>query len=233
MVLKAVLFDFNGVIIKDEFIHQELIADILIGENLRPDSYDFQRFCVGKSDRVCLRDILQCRGRMVSEEYLTKLINRKTQIYQQKLAQLDSLPLYPGLSEFLAFLQQQQLIIGLVTGALKQEVELVLQKAAIESYFSLIVSGDELISSKPEPDIYLLALAKINQQYPDLDLKPNQCLVIEDSYVGIEAAKKAEMQVVGISHSHPLHMLQRRADWTVDYLADIEIERVNQVLSQS
>ena len=233
MGLKAVLFDFNGVIINDESIQQELIADILLSENLRPDSYDFQRFCVGRSDRACLQDILQCRGRIVSEEYLTKLINRKTQIYQQKLTQLESLPLYPGLSEFLTSLQQQQLIIGLVTGALKSEVELVLDKADIGSYFSFIVSGDELTSSKPEPDIYLLALEKINQQHPDLDLKPDQCLAIENSYVGIEAAKKAGMQVVGISHSHPLHMLQRRANWTVDYLADIELERVDQTLSQA
>ena len=233
MVLKAVFLDFRGIIINDESIHQELVADILLEENLRPDNYDFQRFCLGKSDRSCLKNVLECRGRIVSQEYLTKLINRKSQNYQQKLSQLDSLPLYSGLSEFLNSLQQQQLIIGLVTGALKQEAQFVLDKAGIADYFSLIVSEDDSVVGRPEPDSYLLAVTKINQQNPDLDLKTSQCLVIEDTYAGIEAGKKAKMQVVGISHTHPLHMLQRRANWTVDYFADIEIERVNQTVSQN
>ena len=235
MVLKAVIFDFNGVIINDESINQELIANILLGENLRPDSYDFQRFCLGKSDRDCLRDILKCRGRIVTEEYLTKLINNKATAYQQKLSELETLPIYPGLSEFLNQLQQQQLTVALVTGGLKQEAELVLAKAEIARYFSIIVAAEDTSESKnseskPELDSYLLAVEKINQQSPNLHLKPDECLVIEDSYSGIEAAKKAGMQVVGISHTYPLHMLQRRANWTVDYLADIEIERVNQTL---
>lgn len=232
MALKAVLFNFNGVIINDELIHQELIADILIGENLRPNNDDFQNFCLGKRDRTCLRDLLKCRGRIVTEDYLTKLINHKTNAYQQKLSQLETLPIYPGLVEFLTQLQQQQLVIGLVTGALKQEAQLVLEKVEIAQYFSIIVAGDDVTTSKPEPDGYFLVIEKINQQNPDLHLQPNECLAIEDTYVGIEAAKKAGMQVVGISHTYPLHMLQRRADWTVDYLVDIEIERVNQVLSE-
>jgi beta-phosphoglucomutase len=230
MGLKAVLFDFNGVIINDESIHEAIIADILIRENLRPDSDDFRRYCLGKSDRDCLKDLLKCRGRIVTEDYLTKLIEDKTQIYQQQLLQLESLPIYPGFPEFLTQLEEQKLVIGLVTGSLKQEVQLVLAKTSLSSYFSVIVTGEELTFSKPDPDGYLLAVTKINQQYPDLHLQPNECLVIEDTYPGIEAAKRAGMQVVGISHTYPLHMLQRRANWTVDYLTDIELERVNQVI---
>lgn len=233
MALKAVLFDFNGVIINDEAIHEELIADILIKENLKPDCDDFRCFCLGRSDRACLKDLLKCRGRVVTDDYLTKLIEQKSKAYQEKLSQLDPLPIYPGLREFLEQLQQQKLLIGLVTGALKKEAQLVLEKSDLSSYFSVIVAGDDITTSKPEPDGYLLAITKINQQYPDLSLQANQCLVIEDTYAGIEAAKKAGMQVVGISHTYPLHMLQRRANWTVDYLADIELERVNQVLTNA
>lgn len=224
MGLKAVFLDLKGVIINDESIQQELIANILLGENLRSDSYDFPRFCVGRSDRDCLKDVLKCRGRIVTDEYLTKLIDKKTKAYQQKLSKID-LPIYPNLAEFLSHLQQQQLIIGLVTGALKQEVELILEKASLAQYFSIIVAGDELSISKPEPDGYLLAIE-------DLHLQSSECLAIESTYVGIEAAKKAQIQVVGISRTHPLHMLQRRANWTVDSLADIELERVDRVLSK-
>lgn len=232
MGLKAVFLDLKGVIIKDESIHQELIADLLLGENLRSDNYDFQRFCVGRSDRACLRDVLKCRGRVVTDDYLTKLINSKTKAYQEKLSQLETLPIYPNLAEFLSHLQQQQLIIGLVTGALKEEAKLILEKASLTQYFCVIIAGDDLATSKPEPDGYLLAVEHINQQYSDLHLQSSECLAIESNYVGIEAAKKARMQVVGISHTHPLHMLQRRANWTVDSLVDIEIERVDRVLSK-
>lgn len=231
MGLKAVFFDLKGIIINDESIQQELITDILLEENLRSDSYDFKHFCIGRSDRDCLKDILKCRGRIVTDDYLTKLIDKKTKAYQEKLSQLD-LPIDPNLAEFLSRLQQQQLIIGLVTGALKQEAEFILEKASLAEYFSTIVAGDSLAASKPEPDSYLLAVENITRQYPDLHLQPSECLAIESTYVGIEAAKKAQIQVVGISYKHPLHMLQRRANWTVDSLVDIELERVNEVLSK-
>ena len=231
MGLKAVFLDLKGVIINDESIQQELIDDILLRENLRSDSYDFQRFCIGRSDRDCLKDMLKCRGRIVTDDYLSKLIDNKTKAYQEKLSQLDLL-IYPKIAEFLTDLQQRQLIIGLVTGALKQEAKLILEKTSLAQYFSLIIAGDDLTASKPEPEGYLLAVENIARQYPDLHLQPSECLAIESTYVGIEAAKKAQIQVVGISYKHPLHMLQRRANWTVDSLEDIEIERVNDVLSK-
>lgn len=229
MTLKAILFDFNGVIINDEAIHQELINDILLGENLRPEESEYREICLGRSDRVCLKNILAHRGRFVTDEYLDKLVAAKSVAYQEKLAQLETLPIYPGLSDFLAQIQQQGLMIGLVTGALKAEVQLVLQRAKLESYFSVIVAGDDINQSKPEPDGYLLVVQLINQNYPNLNLQPSECLAIEDTYAGIEAAKKAGMQVVGIANTHPLHMLQRKANWTVDYLSDIELDRVEQV----
>ncbi len=219
MTLKAVLLDFNGVIINDESIHQELIADILISENLRPDESEFHTLCLGRSDRACLRDILGQRGRVVSDEYLDNLIQKKTQAYQQKLESLDDLPIYPGIEEFLTQLQQQGIAIALVTGALRSEVELVLQKSGIAKYFSVIVGGDDITQSKPEPEGYLLAVSQLN-------LRPSECLAIEDSYPGIEAAKKAGIPVVGIANTYPLHMLQRRANWTIDYLAELELDRL-------
>ena len=68
---------------------------------------------------------------------------------------------------------------------------------------------------------------------PSLNLKPAQCLAIEDTPAGITAAKQAGMQVVGIANTYPLHMLQRQADWTVDYLNEIELDRVKKVLTQT
>ena len=236
MSLSAVLFDVKGVIIDDQKIQQELIADVLIRENLRPDADDFQTFCLGKSDRQGLKDVLKSRGRVVAEEYLNKLSQEKSTAYINKLSQLEKLPFYSGFFEFLTKLQEQEIVIGLVTGTSQQETEFILRESAIADFISIVINADHPeIASKPlnvEPNYYAIAIEIINQQFSQLNLQPQECLVIESTYPRIAAAQKLEMQVVGISNQYPLHMLQRKTDWTVDYLADIDIDRINQVLSQ-
>ena len=226
MSLKAVFLDFSGVIIDDEAINQELIAEILLSENLRADDDEYTQYCRGKSDRACLKDILTHRGRILSDEYLDRLLEKKAVGYRQKIEQLSELPIAANLTKFLTQLKEQNIAVGLVTGATRSEVEYILEKVELASYFDLIVVGDDLLTSKPEPEAYLLALKK-------LDLKPSECLAIEDNPVGIEAAKRAKIQVVGISNIYPLHMLQRISNWTVDNFMEIELERVDRVLSQA
>ena len=226
MGLKAVFLDFSGVIIDDEEINQALVADIMLGENLRAEEEDYTRYCRSRSDRAGLKDILANRGRILPDDYLDKLIAKKTQGYRQQIEQLAELPLSPHLEEFLIQLQAQNIAIGLVTGTIRSEVEYILQTANLAQYFDVIVAGDDLKPSKPEPEPYLLALEK-------LDLQASECLAIEDNPVGITAAKRAKIQVVGISYIYPLHMLQRQANWTVDNFLEIELERVDRVLSQA
>ncbi len=226
MSLKAVFLDFSGVIIDDEAINQDLIADILLSENLRADDEEYSQYCRGRSDRACLRDILANRGRILPDEYLDKLIQTKAQGYRQKITQLAEIPLPSNLKEFLTQLKEKQIAIALVTGTTRSEVEYILEKVQLAEYFDLIVAGDDLQQSKPDPDPYLLATQKLN-------LEPSECLAIEDNSVGIEAAKRAQIQVVGISHIYPLHMLQRRCNWTVDNFMEIELDRVDRVLSQA
>ena len=233
MTLKAVLFDFNGVIIKDEAIHQELIEEILLEENLRPSANEYREICLGRSDRVCIADILKRRGRFVTENYLTQLVTRKVAAYLSKLETLEKLPIYPGLEDLIFNLRAAQLPIGVVSGALRCEVELVLDRAAIAQHFAVIVAGDDIKVSKPEPDGYLLAVERLNQKYANLKAQASDCLAIEDTPAGIEAAKRAGMQVVGVANTYPFHMLQRQANWTVDYLNDLELDRVQDVYARS
>lgn len=232
MTLKAVLFDFNGVIIKDEAIHQRLIEEILLQENLRPSAEEYREVCLGRSDRVCLAELLKRRGRFVSESYLTQLITRKAQSYQRQLETLETLPIYPGLDDVIFKIRAAGLLMGVVSGALRCEVELVLNRAGIAQHFALIVAGDDITASKPEPDGYLLAVEQFNQKYPNLNAQASECLAIEDTPAGITAAKRAGMQVVGVANTYPFHMLQRQANWTVDYLNDLELDRVQDVYAR-
>ncbi|MCP6759854.1 MAG: HAD family phosphatase [Fischerella sp. CENA71] len=232
MTLKAVLFDFNGVIIDDESIHLQLIDEILIQENLQPQRRDERQASLGRSDRACFQDLLTRRGRVMSEQYLTQLLTKKAKLYALEIEKLEKLPLYPGLDDLIFQVRSRNLNLALVSGAIRQEIELVLERAKLTEYFPVIVAGDDITTSKPEPDGYLLAVERLNQTYPALNLQPSECLAIEDTPAGIQAAKRAGMQVVGIANTYPFHMLQRLANWTVDYLTDLELERVQEVYLQ-
>jgi beta-phosphoglucomutase len=232
-MLKAVLFDFNGVIINDEPLHEKLLEQILIEENLRPKVGEFRELCLGRSDRACLFDLLTNRGRTVTDRYLDELVNRKAKAYGQQLSVLEKLPIYPGLDDLIFKLQATDCKLAIVSGAIRSEIELVLERTQLRQQFVTIVSGDDLPVSKPEPDGYLLAVERLNQQFPNLNLKPCECLAIEDTFSGIAAAKRAGIPVVGVANSYPFHMLQRCANWTVDYLSDLELDRVQQVFTES
>jgi beta-phosphoglucomutase len=228
VVLKAVLFDFNGVIINDEQIHRELIDELLLAENLKPQGQEFWQVSLGRSDRACLRDLLKLRGRFISDEGLDKLIVKKTIAYRQRLEELVTLPVYPEVTQFIDKLHTSGYKLAVVTGAIRSEVELVLKQSEIDRYFDTIVSGDEISQSKPDPEGYLLSIARLNQLHPDLNLLPCECLAIEDTFPGIQAVKAAGIQAVAIAHTYPFHMLQRQANWTIDSFADLELDRVNQ-----
>ncbi|MCL2939147.1 MAG: HAD family phosphatase [Trichodesmium sp. MAG_R02] len=232
MTLKAVLFDFKGVIINDELLHEQLIEQVLLEENLLLKPGEYHEFCLGKSDRACLKDILIQRGRCVNEGYLEQLIKCKTLAYQKQLESIEELPIYSNTVDFIAQVSRAELKMAVVTGAIRTEVELVLNKANLTNYFQVIVGGDNVKESKPKPDAYLLAVDILNQKCQGINLKPSECLVIEDTFPGIEAAKLAGMSVVGVAHTYPFHILQRLTNWCVDDLSDLELDRVQKVYQE-
>lgn len=231
MTLKAVLFDFNGVVIDDEPIHEALLAELMLGENLVLQPGEFAELCLGRSDRACITDLLTRRGRLVGDRDLERLLAQKNAAYLERLATLNSLPIYPGLADLIFRFRGANLALGLVSGALRNEIEAVLVQAGLRQHFSVVVGGDDISQSKPEPEGYIKAIALLNQADPSLNLGPENCLAIEDTFAGIQAAKAAGISVVGVAHSYPLHMLQRQANWAIDHLNDLEVERVRHILA--
>ncbi|XZN94940.1 MAG: HAD family hydrolase [Microcoleus sp.] len=229
MTLKAVFFDFNGVIIHDEQMHEQIIDKLMLEENLQLKRGEFRAVCLGKSDRACIVELLSRRGRFVTEVYLQRLLLRKAQAYQARIDSLETLPIYPGLAEFIAKIRAAGLKMAIVSGAMRSDIELVLNRAGLTENFEFMVTGDDITASKPAPDGYLLAVELMNQQYPGWNLEPGECLAVENSLAGIEAAKTAGIQVLGVTHTYPFHMIQRQANWTVDFFADLELERVQEL----
>ena len=226
MALRAVLLDFNGVIINDEPLHQTLIQDLLLEENLRPSLEVYQQVCLGRTDRACITDLWQRQGRVVTEAQLNKFLDRKAARYRDTLATLDKLPLYPGLEDVIYQIRAAHLKLAIVSGARRSEIDTVLALAGVAEFVHTIVSGDDLsvATSKPAPDGYLLAVQRLNQRFPDLGLIPGDCLAVEDSFAGIESARRAGVPVVGVAHAFPYHMIHRRADWAVDHLYELNLE---------
>ena len=226
MVLKAVLLDFNGVIINDEAIHGQLIEELLVAENLKPNPRDLTECCLGRSDAACLSDLLRRQGRVVAPAYLDKLLNRKAARYQEILSSLEKLPLYPGLDDLIYQLRAAQLKLAIVSGARRSEIEAVLSTLAWGRHVGLIVAMEDLPTgvSKPAPDGYLLAIERLNQQFTDLALQPDECLAVEDSFAGIEAAKAAGIPVLGVAHVYPYQMIHRRATWAIDHLYELNLD---------
>ncbi|QSV64705.1 MAG: HAD family phosphatase [Dolichospermum sp. DL01] len=229
MSLKAVLFNFNGVIIKDGLIHIQLIDEILVQENLQPQRVKEREEFLGISHRAYLQNLLKNRGRVVTEAYMAQLLTRKAQAYVLELEKLEKLPLYSGIEDVIFQIRSRHLKMALVSDALSLEIEMVLTSAKLAEYFPVIVSGDDISSDKPNPEGYLLAVERMNQTYPELNLEPDECLVIENTPAGIQAAKRAQMQVVGVANTYPFQMLHRQANWTIDYLIDLDLQRVQEV----
>jgi beta-phosphoglucomutase len=219
MPLKAVLLDFNGTIINDELIHRQLIDELLLAENLRPAPRNYRQICLGKSDRACLLELFADQGRSINDLQLQKLLMTKTLAYQQRLVTMPELPIYSDLIDFLDEAQSTGLQLGIVTGAMRSEVEAVLEQSGLTERFTTIVACEDIQAGKPAPAGYLLAAER-------LQVLPTECLAIEDTFPGLQSAKAAKIPVVGIAHTYPFHMMQRLSNWAVDCFADLELQRI-------
>lgn len=226
MAVKAFLFDFNGVIINDESLHEELTNQLLLEENLRPKQGEFKKFCLGRNDRGCIYDLFTHRGRLVSETYFNQLIKRKSKLYLERLLSYNQVPVYGDVKEFLYQVKDINLTMAIVSGAVRSEIDTVLRCLELTDFFSVVIAGDDIQNSKPDPDGYLLAVNRLNQKFPELSLTIKDCIAVEDTPAGIQSAKRAGIPVIGVANTYPLHMLQRQANWAVDYLMDLELDRL-------
>ncbi|MGB0563639.1 MAG: HAD family hydrolase [Spirulinaceae cyanobacterium] len=229
-MLKAVFLEFHGTVLNDARLREQLTADLLLQQNLRPNPKDYQQCCVGRRDRACLHDLLEQRGRFVNSNSLTELVRRKQQAYGAAIASLDELPVYPGIEVFLQRLRAAHLQVGLLTLLAEADAGAILERLNLLDRFDVWLTADADWASPPEPDGYLTLLAQLQQRDPTLTAA--DCLVIDHTLPGIAAAHLANMAVVGITHTYPLHILQRHASWVVDKFRELELERVEAVFAQ-
>lgn len=210
-MIKALIFDMDGVIIDSEPIHFE------------SDRITMREYGIEISDDVLIRYVGVTNPAMWAElkelynldssidELLEKQLKHKFDLFgTRKLKAID------GIFELVNLLKEKGIKIGLASSSPRVFIELILKNLEIIDFFDVIVSGDDVLKSKPEPDIFLRA-SKL------LGVEPKDCMVIEDSEHGVKAAKSAGMKCIGYINVNSGNMDLSYADLQVTSIRDIDI----------
>lgn len=208
---KAFIFDMDGVIIDSEPIHFEV--DRLTAKHFGVDmtQEDLERF-VGMTNPEMWTIIRQEHG---IPHTVDEIIAFQSVRKRQYLDEADIGPI-PGIVELLEELRKHRIAIGLASSSPRSFIEAVLGKFGIRGYFSCVVSGEEVPAGKPAPDIYLEAARQ-------LDVPPEQCVVLEDSRNGVLAAKRAGMRCIGYANPNSGQQDLSAADRMVQAIGEIKI----------
>ena len=219
-MLRAVIFDFNGIIVDDEPIHLELFQKVLGEEGILLTEEAYYARYLGFDDRGAFSFGYREHNRPLSQEKLAELIERKAIYYQEAIR--NHVAIFPGVKSLVADLSQS-LPLAVASGALRNEIETILTTAGLINYFRAIVSAEDVERGKPEPEIFLKALAFLNAQTNGREpIQAADCIVIEDSKEGVRGARRAGMKVLAVTNSHPAELLNE-ATAVVKSLEDVEL----------
>jgi beta-phosphoglucomutase len=211
-VLRAILFDFNGVLVDDEPIHLEAFQRVLGEEGVRLTEDDYYSRYLGLDDRSCFAAVLTAAGEQPTVPRLMRLITRKSSYYQERIRG-RGYPLFPGAVELVRELAAAGRMLGIVSGALREEVEGALRQSGLRNLFKVMITAEDVAEGKPDPEGYLRALEGLNSipPLPERLIHPHEVLAVEDSPAGLAAAAEVGFVTLGVAQSYPAAKL-READ---------------------
>jgi len=196
-MLKAILFDFDGVLVDTEPLHLQAFQKVLAEEGLTLNERDYYAKYVGLDDKGCFQAVLSGQSPAVTAAMIQRLVERKAKLLLEHLK--TNLSVYPGIADFVA-VTAQHYRLAIVSGALRNEIEFSLEAAGIRKQFQHITAAQDVQNGKPDPEGYLHALAGLNRQSP---VTASECLVIEDTIPGIQAAHAAGMRCLAVANTFP------------------------------
>jgi beta-phosphoglucomutase len=223
--LHAIILDFDGVIADSERLHLKAYQDILAEEGwaLRAEEY-FDRY-LGYDDEGVFRMLARDRGWDVSTDAVATLIERKGARYEQLAAAGDML--FAGASSFIR--QAAAAVpIAIASGALSHEIEDVLARTGLKPCFGAIVGADHTERSKPSPDPYLEAFARL-QIATSRVFDRHRTVAIEDSRWGLEAARAAGLRCVAVTNTYTATELAGHAEMVVSGLSELSLEALDEL----
>jgi len=219
-MLRAAIFDFNGIIVDDEPIHFKLFQKVLGEEGIVLTEEAYYARYLGFDDRGAFMAGFRENERSLSDVKLRALIERKAIYYQDAIRK--HVAIFPGAAKLVKDLAPA-LSLAVASGALRHEIETILNTAGLLKHFHAIVSAEDVEQGKPEPEIFLKALAALNALVGNKEsIQPDDCVVIEDSKEGIRGARRAGMKCLAVTNSHPAELLTE-ADAIVKSLEGVKL----------
>ncbi len=220
----AVLFDCDGVIADSEPLHLRAFQRVLAPLGITITDAEYAGRYLGLDDRGVFEEALRLHGRAGDPTTIATLLATKAKDFRHVLE--SETRIYPGVVEFVRALAGVPLAV--VSGALREEIEIILRQAGIRDAFAVIVGAEDVRAGKPDPEGFLRALGTLGA---GAAIDARACLVVEDSLAGLEAATRAHMRRLAVTNSYPAAELQPLADLVVPTLAGLTLARVQQLFA--
>ena len=226
--LQAVFFDFDGVIADTEPLHLRAYQAVLQADGIDLNKAEYYARYLGYDDLGLFEALAKDRHISLSDEKIEEWLVAKSCIIEEMLTS-DAI-VFPGAAACVKRLAEHA-PLAIASGALEPEIEIVLEHAGLRSAFAAIASATDGVRGKPAPDLYLLAMAKLTGRLPD-PFDPSSCIAIEDSHWGLEAARRAGLRCVAVTHTYPASELEK-ADLIVDALSELTLAQIEALLRDS
>jgi beta-phosphoglucomutase len=226
MALRAIIFDFDGVIANSEPLHYQGFRDVLAQEGIALARDDYYARLLGFDDVGVFREVGKAQGVRWTPEHIGALVARKA-VELERLESATSV-LFDGAADAIRR-AAAAVPIAIASGALGAEIRRVLDRENLTRFFLAIVSAEDTPLSKPAPDPYLHAVAQLAEAI-GMSLAPAECVAIEDSRWGLQSARAAGLKTVGITNSYGAAELAD-ADLVLSGLAALDIERLVKLCS--
>ena len=211
----------DGVLVNNLEVHRAAFAEFFRRYGVERSFEELSRV-FGKGNDDIMGELMP--REVVERVGIRELGHEKEAIYREIYA--PTITPQPGLLTFLDECEAEGLKCAVGSSGYRANVDFVLDKCNIESYFDYAVAGDEVTRCKPDPEIYLTAAAK-------LGLRAAECVVFEDAEAGIEAAKRAGMRVVALATTFNRDFLETTdADYIIDDFRDITVDKLREIVER-
>ena len=226
-MLKAVIFDFDGVVSDSEMLHYKALNDIFVkyGVNV-PKKVHWQKY-LGYNDIDNIKAVSDDYDMGLADEQVVEIARQKTEVFDE-LVKTET-TIIDGVAEFIGMLTENGIPLAICSGAIASDIQLMLDGCKFANTFRAIVTADDVGKGKPDPEGFLLALEKLNETIDGDQILPQECVVIEDSGWGLAAAKTAGMHTVAVTNTYPAEKLANLADKIVGRLDELEMDDLGEL----